>query len=89
MKLSGKVVSFTNSIKKLNQKHFQVIHLIAEHSLLHQFCIVKLHSDVRVLTQFDTRRRKKEGRNNPYLASARMNGPICLNFGCCPVVNYG
>ena len=25
--------------------------------------------------------RKKEGRNNPHLASSRRNDPTCLNFG--------
>ena len=28
-----------------------------------------------------TRRRRKEGRNNPHLASSRKNDPTCLNFG--------
>ena len=30
-------------------------------------------------------KKKKEGRNNPHLASSRRNDPICLKFGGCPV----
>ena len=57
--------------------------------------IVKLHSDLRMLTQlqlvgveFPTGRRKegrKEEGNNPHLAFSRRNDPTCLIFADCIV----
>ena len=60
--------------------------------------IVKLHSDLRILTQLqlvgvgvdfvfplEGRRRKKEEVSNPHLALSRRNDPACLVFSDCLV----
>ena len=63
--------------------------------------VVKLHSDLRILTQlqlvgvgvdFVFQRKKKEGRRkkkNPHLAFSIRNDPTCLNFGDCLWVSGG
>ena len=62
--------------------------------------IVKLHSDLRILTQLqlvgvgvdfvfpleeEGRRRKKKKKNNPHLAFSRRKDPTCLIFSGCLV----
>ena len=63
------------------------------HATLNDILIVKLHSDLRILTQlqlvgvgvdFVFPLEEEEGRN-PHLASSRRIDPTCLNFGDCLV----
>ena len=64
------------------------------------YCIVKLHSDLRILTQLQLvgvgvdfvfpleegrKKEEEEGRRNPHLAFSRKNDPTCLIFSDCLV----
>ena len=86
---TGKHVFLINVVHRLNCLDIIVTIVI--------FTFVKLHSDLRILTQLqlvgvgvdfvfplEGRKEEEEGRN-PHLASSRRIDPTCLNFGDCLV----